>query len=131
MSFRLPLGALVVHVLHDARANGVASWSVWLLAGHVLDALIQTGIAQADGGIAAHEQLVDRLALLQAGQRAVLPQNGRGIRKRAHQALMTAQQGAMAQLEALVEDLPELVQVLMDRATSARLMVTTPWLKRP
>ena len=80
---------------------------------HVLDALIQAGIAQADGGIAAHEQLVDRLALLQTRQGAVLPKNRRGIRKRAHQALMTAQQGTMAQLKALVEDLPELIHVLM------------------
>ena len=83
------------------------------VARHVLDALIQAGIAQADGGVSAHEQFVDRLALLQTRQGAVLPKNRCGIRKRTHQTLMTAQQGAMAQLKTLVEDLPELVHVLM------------------
>ena len=34
------------------------------LAGHILHTLIQTGITQADGGVAAEEQLVDLLALL-------------------------------------------------------------------
>ncbi len=83
------------------------------VARHVLDALIQAGIAQADGGVSAHEQLVDCLALLQTSEGTVLPKNRCGIRKRTHQALMTAQQGTVAQLKALIEDLPELVHVLM------------------
>ena len=113
VAFGLPLGAFVVHVLHDGHGKRRAFLLGVAVARHVLDALIQTGIPQADGGIAAHEQFVDRLALLKARQGAVLPQNRCGIRKRAHQALMTAQQGTMAQLKALVEDLPELVHVLM------------------
>ena len=80
---------------------------------HVLNALIQAGIAQADRRVSAHEQLVDRLALLQTRQGAVLPKNRRGVRKCTHQALMTAQQGTVAQLKALIEDLPELVHILV------------------
>ena len=113
IAFGLPLGALIVHTLHDGHGKGRALLLGVAVARHVLDALIQAGIPQADGGIAAHEQLVDRLALLQAGEGTVLPKNRCGIRKRTHQTLMTAQQGAVAQLEALVEDFPELVHVLM------------------
>ena len=83
------------------------------VARHVLNALIQAGITQTNGGVTAHEQLVDRLALLQTGEGTVLPKNRCGVRKRTHQTLMTAQQGAVAQLKALVEDLPELVHVLV------------------
>lgn len=75
----LPLGALVVHVLHHAQGKGFGTGIGVALAGHILHALIQTSEAQADGGVAAKEQLVDLLALLQAGQCAVLPQNGGGI----------------------------------------------------
>ena len=81
------------------------------VAGHVLDALVETGIAERDGGVTAIEQLVDGLALLEAGERTVLPQDGRGIRKRALETVVAAAQGAMAELEALLEDVPELLLV--------------------
>ena len=73
IAFGLPLGALVVHALHDGHGKGRALLLGVAVARHVLDALIQAGIAQADGGVSAHEQLVDRLALLQTRQGAVLP----------------------------------------------------------
>ena len=63
----LPLGALVVHVLHHAQGKRLGTGIGVALAGHILHALIQTSVAQADGGVAAKEQLVDLLALLQAG----------------------------------------------------------------
>ena len=109
----LPLRALVVHVLHNGHGKRRALLLGVAVTRHVLDALIQTGVTQADGGIAAHEQFVDRLTLLKARQGAVLPKDRRGIRKRAHQALMAAQQGPVAQLKALIEDLPELIHILV------------------
>ena len=69
----LPLLALVVHPLHDGQGEGGGGGVGVALAGHKLDALVETGIAQRDGGIAAVEQLVDDLTLFQAGQSAVLP----------------------------------------------------------
>ena len=107
----LPLGAGIVHMLHDMQRKGLGGRVGVALAGHILAALIQARIAQTDRGIAAVEQLVDRLALLQAGQCAVLPQDGRGIAQRALQAVVAAHQGLMAQLKALVKQLPELVKI--------------------
>ena len=107
----LPLGTGVVHVLHNVQRKRLGGGVGVALAGHILAALIQARIAQADGGIAAVEQLVDGLALLQAGQRAVLPQDGRGVAQRALQAVVAAHQGLVAQLEALVKNLPELVKI--------------------
>ena len=78
----IPRLAGVVHMLHhlerERRGRGVGV----RLAGHVLDALIQSRVAEGNGRVAAVEELVDRLALFQAGQRAVLPQDGRGVRER-------------------------------------------------
>ena len=107
----LPLGALVVHVLHHAQGKGLGTGIGVALAGHILHTLIQTSVAQADGGVAAKEQLVDLLALLQAGQCAVLPQNGGGIAGGAHQALMAGLQCLVAESQTLVKDLPELLEV--------------------
>ena len=63
------------------------------------------------GALELKEQLVDLLALLQAGQCAVLPQNGGGIAGGAHQALMAGLQCLVAESQALVKDLPELLEV--------------------
>ena len=51
----LPLGALVVHPLHDLQGEGGGGGIGMALAGHVLDALIQPRIAQGDGRIAVIE----------------------------------------------------------------------------
>ena len=75
----LPLGAIVVHGLHYLQRKGGGGRIGVALAGHILHALIQASIAKADGGVAAVQQLVNGLALLQAGQCTVLPQNGGGI----------------------------------------------------
>ena len=75
----LPACAGIVHMLHNVQRKGLGGGVGVALAGHILAALIQARVAQTDGGIAAVEQLVDGLALLQAGQRTVLPQDGRGV----------------------------------------------------
>ena len=107
----LPLSTGVVHVLHNVKRKRLGGRVGVAFAGHILAALIQARVAQTDGGITAVEQLVDGLALLQAGQRAVLPQDGRGVAQRALQAVVAAHQGLVAQLEALVKNLPELIKI--------------------
>lgn len=111
VGLRLPLGAGIIHMLHDAQGKGFGGRVGVALAGHILAALIQARITQADGGITAVQQLVDGLALLQAGQSAILPQDGRGIGQGALQAVVAAHEGFMAQIQTLVEDLPELVEI--------------------
>ena len=107
----LPLGALVVHPLHDLQGEGGGGGIGMALASHVLDALIQPRIAQGDGRIAVIEQLVDDLALLQPGQGTVLPKDRGHIGGGALQTVMPAAQGTVAQLQPLVKDLPEPVQI--------------------
>ena len=108
----LPALAGIVHVLHDLQGEGLGLSIGVAAAGHVLDTLIKARVAEADGGIAAVEEPVDGLALFQAGQRAVLPQDGRGIGQGALEPLVAAHQTPVAQLQPLVEDLPELVEIL-------------------
>ena len=100
----LPLVALVVHVLHHAQGKGLGTGIGMALAGHILHALIQAGVAKADGGVAAEEQLVDLLALLEAGQCAVLPQDGGGVAGGAQQALVAGLQSTVAEGQTLVKD---------------------------
>ena len=92
----LPLLALVIHVLHDIQCKLLGLWVGVALPGHGLDALIQTGVAQRDGGVPTVEELVDGLALLQPGQSAMLPVDGRGIGESTDQPLMTELQRTMA-----------------------------------
>ena len=107
----LPGLAGVIHVLHDVQRKRLGSGIGVALAGHILAALIQARVAQADGGITAVEQFVDGLALLQAGQGTVLPEDGRGVTQRAFQAVVTAHQGLVAEFQTLVENFPELIEV--------------------
>ena len=109
----LPLGALVVHVLHNLERERRAFRIGVAVAGHVLHAFIQARVSQRNGGIASVEQLVDGLALGQARQCAVLPQNRRRVGKRALQAVVAAHKGFVAQLQALIEDFPELLLVAL------------------
>ena len=78
---------------------------------HVPHALVEAGIAQADRGVASIEQPVDGLSLLETGESPVLPEYGSGVGERAFEALMAAAQGRVAELETLVEELPEPVWV--------------------
>ena len=120
IGLRLPLGTLVVHVLHDLHGERRALRLGVAVAGHILHALVEPRVAERNGGIPAVEQLVDRLALLEASKRTVLPQNRRGVGKRALQAIMTAHESLTAQLETLVENLPELRLVAMRRKRHIR-----------
>ena len=106
-----PLGAGIVHMLHYVQGKGLGGGVGVAFAGHIFAALIQACVTQADGGVTAVQQLVDGFALLQAGQGAVLPQDGGGVAQGALQAVVAAHQGLVAQLQALVKDLPELIKV--------------------
>ena len=48
----LPLPAGVVHVLHHLQGEGGGGGVRMALAGHVLHALVEAGVAQGDGGVA-------------------------------------------------------------------------------
>ena len=111
VGFCLPLGAGVVHVLHDLQRERLGGRVGVALAGHILAAFVQARVAQTDGGVAAVQQLVDRLAFLQAGQRAVLPQDGRGVGQGALETVVAAHERGMAQVEPLVKNLPEAVKI--------------------
>ena len=111
-----PFCALVIHVLHDGHGEGSSLGIGVAFARHVLAALVQTGISQADGGIAPVEERVDDFALLQTRKGTVLPKDGGCIGQRALQAVVTTHEGTVAQLEAFVEDLPERIHVTFRRA---------------
>ncbi len=84
---------------------------MWLFAGHVLYTFVQSCIAQRDGGVAVVEELVNGLALFQTGQCAVLPQDGGRVGQSTLQTVMAALEGAVAQLQTLLEDFPEFFQI--------------------
>ena len=106
-----PLLALVVHLLHDGEGEGRGTGVGVALAGHVLHALVESCVAERDGGVAVIEQAVDRFALFEPCARAVLPENGSGVGQRTLQTVVAAAQGAVAELKALVENRPELFDV--------------------
>ena len=123
----LPLGAGVVHMLHHVQRKGLGGGVGVALAGHILAALIQARIAQADGGIAAVEQLVDGLA----------PSSGGPVRRiatgwaRRRSGCLSGGYGGTSGLVAQPKRSSNSCQNLsksppLDRATSTRLMVTTP-----
>ncbi len=122
-----PLDALIVHVLHHTQGKGLCGGIGMALAGHIFAAFIQARIAQADGGVAAVQQLINGLAFLQAGQSAVLPQMGAAsdrvpLRRlwRYCKARWHSSRRSSKIFQNLSGSPPE------DRATSGRLMVTTP-----
>ena len=108
---RLPSLAGGVQLVHDLQSEGRGAGVGVALAGHVLHALIQSRVAQGDGGVSAVQQLVDGLALLQPRAGAVLPQDGCRVGQRTLQALVAAQQRPVTQLHALVEDAPEFLDI--------------------
>ena len=86
------------------------------LAGHAYAHLMQTAVAQRDGGIAVKQKLVDGLTLFQSCQGTVLPQDRGYIGDGSKQTLMTAAQRAVAELQALLKNLPEAVHITFRRA---------------
>ena len=122
-----PLVALIVHVLHHAQGKGFCGGVGMALAGHIFAAFIQARIAQADGGVAAVQQLINGLALFQAGQSAVLPQDGCRIGQGTLKAVMAVLQGAVAQFQALIKNFPEFIRLTAGGQGHIRqVMVTTP-----
>ena len=111
-----PFLARRVQPVHDFEREGRGGGVGVRLAGHVADALAQPRVAERDGRVAAEQQPVDFLALLQAGERAVLPQNRGNVGDRPHQAVVPRHERAVAQLKPLVEDFPEGFLVAAGRA---------------
>ena len=97
----------MVHDIECERRGGRVGVG---LAGHVLDALIKSRVAEGNCRISAVEQLVDGFALFEAGQRAVLPEDRRGVGQRALEPVVAAHERTVAQVKPVVKDLPELIQ---------------------
>ena len=109
----LPLIALVVHMLHNLQGKRLHGRVSVALAVHCHAALVQTCVTKANSRIAVVEQLVNSLTLFKASQRTILPQNRSHIGECTLQALMTALQCTMAQIQALIKDTPESIFVLI------------------
>ena len=97
-------------MLHDIERKRRRGRVRVRLAGHVLDAFVKSRVAEGNGRIAAVQELIDRLALFEPRQRAVLPENRRRVRERALEAVVAAHEGLVAELEPFVENLPELIK---------------------
>ena len=107
----LPVIAGLAQPVHHLQGKlGAAGLGV-ADAGHQLGHLIESDVAQGDGGVAAVEQGLDGGALGQAGDGAVLPVDGRGVGLHVLQGVVTAHNGLKAQLQALLQQGPELLLV--------------------
>ena len=106
-----PLRALVVQALHDLEAELTSLIGSVGFSCHAHAHLIKTRIAKADGAVVVKEQAVDLLALFEAGDGAVLPQDGSDVGDSPQQSLVAAAQGAVAELQAFLQNLPELVHI--------------------
>ena len=101
-------------MVHDRQGEGLTLFRRVALAGHQVGQLVQADVAQGDGGIAAVEQLVDGLPLVQPGQCAVLPVDGADVGTDTLQSVVAAHEGFVANFQPTVELRPELVHVPAD-----------------
>ena len=106
----LPALARVVHVLHDFERKRRGRRVSVGLSSHIFDALIKSRVAEGNRRVATIQELVDRLALFEPRERAILPEDRRGVRERALEAVVAAHEGLVAELEPFVENLPELIK---------------------
>ena len=97
--------------LHHLQGEGLSLRGGLGAALHQLGHLVQADIAQGDGGVAAVEQRLDGGPLGQAGNGAVLPVDGAGVGAHVLQGVVAAHEGLEAQLEPLVQQLPELLLI--------------------
>ena len=84
-------------------------------ARHIFNTFVKPRVAERNRGITAVKQFIDRFALFQPCERAVLPQNGRGVRKSAFKSVVSAHQRSVTKFESLVENLPEFLFVAAGR----------------
>ena len=103
----LPFSGVFIQFFHDFQPQGFALRLGQLFAVQAVDAFPEAGVAQRQSGIAAVQVLVDFFAFFQAQKGPVLPEDRRRVRQSSGQTLMTALEGPVAELHALVKDLPE------------------------
>ena len=84
-------------------------------ARHISYAFVKPRIAERNSGIAAVQELIYLFAFFKPCKRAVLPQNGRGVRQSAFKTIMTAHKRAIAQFQTIIEYFPELLLVAARR----------------
>ena len=106
-----PFAAGVIQLLHDGHGEFPSLFRGVGDTEHADAHFIQAGIAEGNGAVVIEEELIDRLALLQTGECAVLPEDRCDVRDGAEEPLVAAAKCAMAELEAVFQDLPEAVHV--------------------
>ena len=103
---------IVEDMLHNFESKRFSIGVSVALAGHILYALIQTCVTEADGGVAAEEQLINLFSLFQTSQCAILPMDRAHIARSSKQPFMSSLQSAMAKIKTLIKDSPEFIEVL-------------------
>ena len=111
----LPLGGVLVEFSHDLKAELLAVGFGELFAVKREDAFPKPGVTERNRGVAAVEKLVDRLALTETRERAVLPENGSRVGNGPLETVVTAAERLVAKLAALVENAPEPVDIAVGR----------------
>ena len=75
----LPLFAFVVHALHNGNRKGRCFWIGVRMTGHEARSFVQTCVTKRNGRVAIVKEFIDGLALVEARQGTVLPQNRSSI----------------------------------------------------
>ena len=122
-----PFGALVVQFLHDSEGKFSAFIRCMGYAEHADAHFIEACIAEGNGAVVVEEELVDRFALLETSDSAVLPEDRSHVGDGAEQSFMAAAERSVAEFER-ASRISQNLSISRQRSmsTSTRLMVTTP-----
>ena len=83
------------------------------LAVHSHAHFVDTSISKGNSGISIVKELVNGLTLLKTGKRTVLPQDRGNIGNRSKKTLMSAAKCSVAKLKAILQDLPEFIEITL------------------
>ena len=106
-----PFGALVVQFLHDSEGKFSAFIRCMGYAEHADAHFIEACIAEGNGAVVVEEELVDRFALLETSDSAVLPEDRSHVGDGAEQSFMAAAERSVAEFEAVFQDFPEFIHI--------------------
>ena len=109
----LPFFAGPTQTVHNTQREVLTLFRSMAYALHQLSQLIEADIAQGNGGITVLKEFIDGFTLLQTSDGAILPMHGANIATHALQSVMTAHQGFIAQLQTLIQELPEFLLVAL------------------
>ncbi len=72
---------------------------------------IEACIAEGNGAVVVEEELVNRFALLETSDSAVLPEDRSHVGDGAEQSFMAAAERSVAEFEAVFQDFPEFIDI--------------------